>query len=63
MNDIVLLQYSSAGSLLSTVQTGSAGADNGYGVSVSGDGFYAYVTGSAVGSLNSQPYNGVDAIE
>ena len=56
--DIVLLQYSSAGSLLWTRQTGTAGNDYGYGVSASADGKYIYVTGFVDGSLNNQPYAG-----
>ncbi len=56
----MLLQYNSAGSLLSTKQTGTSGSDQSYGVSASIDGQYVYVTGLASGSLNGQPYVGGD---
>ncbi len=56
--DIVLLQYSSAGSLVWTRQTGTASGASGYGVATTADGQYIYVTGSAGGSLNGQPYSG-----
>jgi hypothetical protein len=56
--DIVLLQYSSAGSLLWTRQTGTIGDDYGQGVSVSADGKFIYVTGLTSNSLNGQPHAG-----
>ncbi len=57
-NDIVLLQYNSAGSLMWTRQTGTASSDMGYGVSASPNGNYIYVTGTAGASLNGQPHAG-----
>ncbi len=57
-NDIVLLQYNSAGSLMWTRQTGTASSDIGYGVSASADGNYIYVTGTSGASLNGQLYAG-----
>jgi hypothetical protein len=56
--DIALLQYNSAGSLLSTILEGSVNTDVGYGVSASADGKYVYVTGEADASINGQPYVG-----
>ncbi len=57
--DIALLQYSSAGALLWTAQTGTSGADAGQGVALSPDGARVYVVGYASGSLNGQPYKGL----
>jgi hypothetical protein len=56
--DIVLLKYSSAGSLLWTRQTGTSGDDRGTGVAASADGQYVYVSGYASGALNGEPYAG-----
>ncbi len=46
----MLLQYNSTGALLWTRLAGTAGYDYGYGVSVSADGRYIYVTGSVYAS-------------
>ena len=55
--DIFLMKYDSTGSVLWTSQQGTTGADEGYTVAVSGDGFI-YATGYTSGSLNGQPYLG-----
>jgi hypothetical protein len=55
----VLLQYNSTGALLWTRQTGTSSSDYGFGVSVSADGLYVYVTGYTAGSLNGQPLAGI----
>jgi hypothetical protein len=56
--DIVLLQYSTAGSMLWTRETGTSGDDFGSGVAASADGQYVYVSGYVSGSLNGQPSAG-----
>lgn len=56
--DIVLLQFSSAGSLLWTAQTGTAGDDVAYGNSVSADGQSVYVTDWVESSLHVQTWAG-----
>ena len=53
VSDIVLLCYSSSGSLLFTRETGTSGSDYGSAVSVSQDGF-VFVSGSTTGALNGQ---------
>ena len=55
--DVILLKYDSTGSLLWARQAGSAGADKGYGVAVTGDS-HVYVTGLVGASLFGHPYGG-----
>lgn len=56
--DIQLLQFSSFGELLWKRGTGTSLNDEGYGVSVSADGLYVYVTGYTEDSLNGQTFAG-----
>ena len=59
--DIILLEYSSAGVLLTTQLTGTAGDDQGFGVTVSQDGA-AYVAGYTDSALNGNTNNGFNDI-
>jgi len=57
-SDILLLKYNSSGYLMWSRQTGTSGADIGYGVSSSADGSSIYVAGYTSASLNGQPWAG-----
>ena len=57
-NDIFLVKYSSAGSVVWTRQAGTPWNDYGRGVAVSGDGLSIYVTGYTESNLNGQTYTG-----
>eukprot|EP01031_Cornospumella_fuschlensis_P032346 gene32346-39118_t len=57
-NDIILLKFSSSGTVSWTSMVGSAGNDQGYGVAVESSTGAVYVVGYASGSINSETYVG-----
>ena len=59
--DIILMDYSSAGVVLSTRMTGSSGNDYGYGVACVNSGA-AYIAGYTTGLLNGNTNKGVSDV-